>query len=123
MALKPSYPGAADPAQHKTLSCSFCQKSQHGVRKLIAGPGVFICDGCVKLCGDIMREEFSGEDQVHDPRGKQMATEVIEPNPDVIHVANSLQRLAEGIEGGNALADSELVTMFRNWAQVLSAAA
>lgn len=40
-----------------TLYCSFCGKSQHEVRKLIAGPTVFICDECVELCLDIIREE------------------------------------------------------------------
>jgi len=40
-----------------TLYCSFCGKSQHDVRKLIAGPTVFICDECVELCTDIIREE------------------------------------------------------------------
>src|SRR5271169_3331404 len=40
-----------------TLYCSFCGKSQHGVRKLIAGPTVFICDECVELCKDIIQEE------------------------------------------------------------------
>jgi len=45
-------------AQEKnTLYCSFCGKSQHEVRKLIAGPTVFICDECVELCMDIIREE------------------------------------------------------------------
>ena len=39
------------------LYCSFCGKSQHEVRKLIAGPTVFICDECVELCMDIVREE------------------------------------------------------------------
>ncbi|MFK8022018.1 MAG: ATP-dependent Clp protease ATP-binding subunit ClpX [Pseudomonadales bacterium] len=41
----------------KLLYCSFCGKSQHEVRKLIAGPSVFICDECVDLCNDIIREE------------------------------------------------------------------
>ncbi|MBA1333204.1 Clp protease ATP-binding protein, partial [Candidatus Endoriftia persephone str. Guaymas] len=47
----------------KLLYCSFCGKSQHEVRKLIAGPSVFICDECVELCNDIIREEMheSGE--------------------------------------------------------------
>src|ERR1700683_4232942 len=40
-----------------TLYCSFCGKSQHEVRKLIAGPTVFICDECVELCKDIIQEE------------------------------------------------------------------
>ena len=41
----------------KLLYCSLCGKSQHEVRKLIAGPSVFICDECVDLCNDIIREE------------------------------------------------------------------
>ncbi|RUO25230.1 ATP-dependent Clp protease ATP-binding subunit ClpX [Aliidiomarina minuta] len=42
----------------KSLYCTFCGKSQHEVRKLIAGPSVFICDECVELCNDILREEI-----------------------------------------------------------------
>src|SRR6202161_907517 len=45
------------PDSKNTLYCSFCGKSQHEVRKLIAGPTVFICDECVALCMDIIREE------------------------------------------------------------------
>ena len=44
----------------KLLYCSFCGKSQHEVRKLIAGPSVFICDECIELCNDIIREEGAG---------------------------------------------------------------
>jgi len=44
----------------KLLYCSFCGKSQHEVRKLIAGPSVFVCDECITLCNDIMREEIEG---------------------------------------------------------------
>jgi len=47
-----------DPDSGKLLYCSFCGKSQHEVRKLIAGPSVFICDECVDLCNDIIREEI-----------------------------------------------------------------
>jgi ATP-dependent Clp protease ATP-binding subunit ClpX len=52
----------------KLLYCSFCGKSQHEVRKLIAGPSVFICDECVDLCNDIIREEVqeSGSDSGRD---------------------------------------------------------
>ncbi len=50
--------GKGDEAQAKLLYCSFCGKSQHEVRKLIAGPSVFICDECVELCNDIIREEI-----------------------------------------------------------------
>jgi ATP-dependent Clp protease ATP-binding subunit ClpX len=45
----------------KLLYCSFCGKSQHEVRKLIAGPSVFICDECIELCNDIIREETQGD--------------------------------------------------------------
>jgi len=44
-------------ASTKVLHCSFCNKSQHEVRKLIAGPSVFVCDECIELCNDIIREE------------------------------------------------------------------
>ncbi|MDX8401738.1 MAG: ATP-dependent Clp protease ATP-binding subunit ClpX [Mariprofundaceae bacterium] len=44
-----------------TLYCSFCGKSQHDVRKLIAGPTVFICDECIELCNEIISEEMSGK--------------------------------------------------------------
>jgi ATP-dependent Clp protease ATP-binding subunit ClpX len=52
--------GTGDKTQDggKLLYCSFCGKSQHEVRKLIAGPSVFICDECVDLCNDIVREEL-----------------------------------------------------------------
>ena len=46
----------------KLLYCSFCGKSQHEVRKLIAGPSVFVCDECVDLCNDIIREEIQGKE-------------------------------------------------------------
>ena len=46
----------------KLLYCSFCGKSQHEVRKLIAGPSVFVCDECVDLCNDIIREEIQERD-------------------------------------------------------------
>jgi len=56
----------------KLLYCSFCGKSQHEVRKLIAGPSVFVCDECVELCNDIIREEMqdkttSGSDKLPKP--------------------------------------------------------
>ena len=45
----------------KLLYCSFCGKSQHEVKKLIAGPSVFICDECIELCNDIIREETTSD--------------------------------------------------------------
>jgi len=50
----------------KLLYCSFCGKSQHEVRKLIAGPSVFICDECVDLCNDIIREEIQEKNNESD---------------------------------------------------------
>jgi ATP-dependent Clp protease ATP-binding subunit ClpX len=45
----------------KQLRCSFCNKTQDQVRKLIAGPGVYICDECIEICSEIIEEEFDGE--------------------------------------------------------------
>ena len=62
---------------NKLLYCSFCGKSQHEVRKLIAGPSVFICDECVELCNDIIREE------IRDISPKQKQSSL--PKPHEIH--------------------------------------
>ncbi|TCT24059.1 ATP-dependent Clp protease ATP-binding subunit ClpX [Thiobaca trueperi] len=59
----------------KLLYCSFCGKSQHEVRKLIAGPSVFICDECVELCNDIIREEMQesvDETTTHLPKPREI---------------------------------------------------
>jgi ATP-dependent Clp protease ATP-binding subunit ClpX len=67
----------------KLLYCSFCGKSQHEVRKLIAGPSVFICDECVELCNDIVREELqvqaaAGGDKLPKPQEiKQILDEYV----------------------------------------------
>ena len=53
----------------KTLYCSFCGKSQHEVKKLIAGPSVFICDECIDLCNEIIRDELPAETAARDARG------------------------------------------------------
>lgn len=52
----------------KLLYCSFCGKSQHEVRKLIAGPSVFVCDECVDLCNDIIREEIQEQESTGEDR-------------------------------------------------------
>jgi ATP-dependent Clp protease ATP-binding subunit ClpX len=49
-------------SSEKTLYCSFCGKSQHEVKKLIAGPSVFICDECIDLCNEIIRDELPADD-------------------------------------------------------------
>lgn len=64
---------AAKAEGEKLLYCSFCGKSQHEVRKLIAGPSVFICDECVDLCNDIIREEITGENGIK-PRDSSLPT-------------------------------------------------
>ncbi len=56
----------------KLLYCSFCGKSQHEVRKLIAGPSVFVCDECVELCNDIIREEM--QDKATGVKGSKLPT-------------------------------------------------
>lgn len=50
------------------LTCSFCGKSQESVRRLIAGPDVYICDECIELCSDILEDEFIEEDDIEDIR-------------------------------------------------------
>ena len=64
----------------KLLYCSFCGKSQHEVRKLIAGPSVFICDECIELCNDIIREETQGEQ-----KGKGMRADLPTPH-EIRHI-------------------------------------
>ena len=46
------------------LKCSFCGKTQDQVRKLVAGPGVYICDECIELCNEIVEEEFNDDVEV-----------------------------------------------------------
>jgi ATP-dependent Clp protease ATP-binding subunit ClpX len=95
-----------------TLYCSFCGKSQHEVRKLIAGPTVFICDECVELCMDIIREEtkasgLKSKDGVPTPKdicavlddyviGQAMAKRVLS-----VAVHNHYKRLNHAQKGGD----------------------
>ena len=65
-----------------TLYCSFCGKSQHEVKKLIAGPSVFICDECIDLCNDIIREEVPADDAAGEARGDLPTPADIKANLD-----------------------------------------
>ncbi|WP_448587010.1 ATP-dependent Clp protease ATP-binding subunit ClpX [Thermaurantiacus sp.] len=104
-----------------TLYCSFCGKSQHEVKKLIAGPTVFICDECVELCNDIIREEsksslVKSRDGVPTPReicnvlddyviGQATAKRVLS-----VAVHNHYKRLAHGAKGAEVeLAKSNIL--------------
>ncbi len=63
----------------KLLYCSFCGKSQEEVRKLIAGPSVYVCDECVELCNDIIKEELEGTSEFADgelPKPKEIKAEL-----------------------------------------------
>jgi ATP-dependent Clp protease ATP-binding subunit ClpX len=104
-----------------TLYCSFCGKSQHEVRKLIAGPTVFICDECVELCTDIIREEHKSalvKNRAGVPTpmeikgvlddyviGQEQAKRVLS-----VAVHNHYKRLAHGSKGGEVeLAKSNIL--------------
>ncbi|MBL6935121.1 MAG: ATP-dependent Clp protease ATP-binding subunit ClpX [Alphaproteobacteria bacterium] len=104
-----------------TLYCSFCGKSQHEVRKLIAGPTVFICDECVELCMDIIREEHKST-LVKSDNGVPTPTEVCKVLNDyvigqdhakrVLSVAvhNHYKRLAQGSKANDVeLAKSNIL--------------
>ena len=71
------------------LKCSFCGKSQHEVRKLIAGPTVFICDECVELCMEIIREENKTSFMKSREESKALATSLVN-----VAKANGLDALA-----------------------------
>ena len=69
-------------SSEKALYCSFCGKSQHEVKKLIAGPSVFICDECIELCNDIIREEVPAEGAAGESRGDLPTPADIKANLD-----------------------------------------
>jgi ATP-dependent Clp protease ATP-binding subunit ClpX len=69
-------------SSEKTLYCSFCGKSQHEVKKLIAGPSVFICDECIDLCNEIIRDELPADDLSVQARGDLPTPAEIKANLD-----------------------------------------
>jgi len=66
----------------KNLYCSFCGKSQHEVKKLIAGPSVFVCDECIDLCNEIIRDELPASTKAADGRGGLPTPSEIKRNLD-----------------------------------------
>ena len=69
-------------SSEKTLYCSFCGKSQHEVKKLIAGPSVFICDECIDLCNEIIRDELPAGDLAGEGRSDLPTPVEIKTNLD-----------------------------------------
>ena len=79
------------------LKCSFCGKSQDQVRKLIAGPGVYICDECIDLCNEILDEELvdghgaAGGRQAAEPKGKSPAKKASKPVPTLAQIPKPME--------------------------------
>ena len=72
-------------SSEKTLYCSFCGKSQHEVKKLIAGPSVFICEECIDLCNEIIRDELPAADTERLARSELSTPADIKANLDQAH--------------------------------------
>ncbi|RZL49442.1 MAG: ATP-dependent Clp protease ATP-binding subunit ClpX [Variovorax sp.] len=81
-------------SSEKTLYCSFCGKSQHEVKKLIAGPSVFICDECIDLCNEIIRDELPPGDEPRDARSDL---------PTPLEIKNNLDNYVIGQEAAKRM--------------------
>ena len=118
----------SDKNNKNILYCSFCGKSQHEVRKLIAGPTVFICDECVELCMDIIKEENKSSlvkhsDSVPSPKeicnvlddyviGQKLAKEILSLKERLNkiyskHTGKSVSEISEALERDNFMTAEE----------------
>jgi hypothetical protein len=93
----------AEPVSERVLRCSFCNKDKHDVAKLIAGPGVFICGGCVAVCNDILADDARVEQSARH-RAAASRDESPKPWPNAIECAlcrTQLERNDSVAVGGN----------------------
>ena len=93
------------------LTCTFCGKGQEDVRKLIAGPSVYICDECVDLCNDIIEEEVKSDD-----------VEVLEELPSPLEIFNQLDEYVIGQEKAKKILSVAVYNHYKRLLQVPSAA-
>jgi len=98
----------------KQLKCSFCGKPQDQVRRLIAGPGVFICDECVQLCNDIIMEEFTELNKGMMESGETQTLTKL-PKPEEIH-----QTLSDYVIGQDAAKKALAVAVYNHYKRINS---
>lgn len=91
--LRKSPSGESKRSKAEIKRCSFCSKTEHEVRKLIAGPTVYICEECIDLCNDILAEEFHEK-----PKIKTKVPSHTEPAPSVPLEGCLLCRLPKEVE-------------------------
>ena len=94
----------------KQLTCSFCGKPQDQVRRLVAGPGVYICDECIALCEDIIKEEFATDEQAAERSGREL------PKPKEI-----ADTLSEYVIGQEEAKKNLAVAVYNHYKRIYSA--